>query len=69
MKIETSSINSTAIRNAATSDTVTLLGEFGSGDSLVKIYDLGFARVAETNADPVWEESDPQGFAELLEQI
>jgi len=33
----------------------------------VTIYQLGDVRVADTNGDPVWEESDSATFAELLE--
>jgi len=48
--------------------TVTKLGDNGkSGDAKVTIYRLGDVRVADTNGDPVWEESDPSSFAELLE--
>lgn len=48
--------------------TVTKLGDNGkSGDALVTVYQLGDVRVADTNGDPVWEESDSAAFAELLE--
>jgi len=48
--------------------TVTKLGGNGkSGDARVTIYQLGDVRVADTNGDPVWEESDSATFAELLE--
>jgi len=48
--------------------TVTKLGDNGkSGDARVTIYKLGDVRVADTNGDPVWEESDSATFAELLE--
>ena len=48
--------------------TVTKLGDNGkSGDARVTIYQLGDVRVADTNGDPVWEESDSATFAELLE--
>ena len=48
--------------------TVTKLGTNGkTGDAKVTIYRLGDVRVADTNGDPVWEESDPSSFAELLE--
>lgn len=48
--------------------TVTKLADNGkSGDARVTIYQLGDVRVADTNGDPVWEESDSQTFAELLE--
>lgn len=48
--------------------TVTKLGDNGkSGDARVTVYQLGDVRVADTNGDPVWEEADHAGFAELLE--
>ncbi len=48
--------------------TVTKLGDKGkSGDARVTVYQLGDVRVADTNGDPVWEESDHATFAELLE--
>ena len=47
---------------------VTKLGDNGKfGDARVTIYQLGDVRVADTNGDPVWEESDNATFAELLE--
>ena len=49
-------------------DTVTKLGTNGkTGDAKVTIYRFGAVRVADTNGDPIWEESDPSSFAELLE--
>ena len=48
--------------------TVTKLGDNGkSGDAKVTLYQLGSVRVADTNGDPVWEESNSATFAELLE--
>ncbi len=48
--------------------TVTKLGDNGkTGDAKVTIYQLGDVRVADTNGDPIWEESDNATFAELLE--
>ena len=48
--------------------TVTKLGDNGkTGDARVTIYQLGDVRVADTNGDPVWEESNSATFAELLE--
>jgi hypothetical protein len=44
-----------------------LLACSGTGNDRVIIYQIGYDRVAETNGDPVWEESDPCGFADLLE--
>ena len=37
------------------------------GDARLVIYKVGDVRVAYTNGDPVWEESDHAKFAELLE--
>ena len=69
--INIENLNSTGIvaeaRKAGIS-TVTKLGDNGkSGDARVTIYQLGDVRVADTNGDPVWEESDSATFAELLE--
>ena len=49
-------------------NTVTHLGDNGkNGDARVTVYQLGDMRVADTNGDPIWEESDHAAFAELLE--
>ena len=37
------------------------------GDARVVVYFLNGVRVAATNGDPIWEESDLAAFAELLE--
>ena len=48
--------------------TATKLGDNGKfGDARVEVYQLGDVRVANTNGDPVWEESDHVDFRELLE--
>ena len=48
--------------------TVTKLGDNGKfGDARVTVYQLGGVRVANTNGDPIWEESDSATFAKLLE--
>ena len=64
-------INSTGIRNAARKDGITSIERLGDngkqGDAEVVIYRLGEVRVAATNGDPVWEESDLALFAELIE--
>lgn len=66
-----SSINSRGIcrqANIEGIETATLLGHNGKlGDARVTVYQLGDVRVADTNADPVWEESDHAAFADLLE--
>ena len=71
MIISIENINSIGIaveaREAGVS-TVTRLGDNGkTGDARVTIYQLGDVRVADTNGDPVWEESDHAAFADLLE--
>ena len=44
------------------------LGDNGkTGDQLVIVWRVRGVRVASTNGDPVWEESDLAEFAELLE--
>ena len=64
-------INSAGIRAEARKagiTTVTKLGTNGkTGDAKVTIYQLGDVRVADTNGDPVWEESHSATFAELIE--
>ena len=69
--ISIDNINSAGIRAEARKagiSTVTKLGDNGKfGDARVTIYQLGDVRVADTNGDPVWEESDNATFAELLE--
>ena len=69
--ISIDNINSAGIRAEARKagiSTVTKLGDNGKfGDARVTIYQLGDVRVADTNGDPIWEESDSATFAELLE--
>ena len=49
-------------------DTVTRIGSnHKTGDALVEVFQFGDARVAGTNADSIWEESDPAEFAALLQ--
>lgn len=69
MKIKTQDLNSAGIRAQAEKDgitEVTLLTQAGEGDSKITIYQFGDVRVADTNGDPVWEDSDPEGFTQLL---
>ena len=47
---------------------IELLATDGNGDNRIRVFQVGPVRVMDTNADPVWEESDPQGFAEVLEE-
>lgn len=75
--IHISEINSARIvseAKAAGLSNVELLGEFehpdhpGSGDWMIRLYELNGVRVADTNGDPVWEEDDRSAFADLLEE-
>ena len=70
-KISIDDINSCGIAREARKagiTSATLLGHNGkSGDARVTIYQIGDVRVANTNGDAVWEESDHAKFAELLE--
>jgi hypothetical protein len=73
--------NSTGIRSEAEALGITHMRSIGGGyaeghegeaDYYVGFYALPHPngqefRVANTNGDPVWEEADPQGFAELAE--
>ena len=76
MKIKIEDINSAGIQAQAKIDGVTemiLLGTFdhpehpGSNDWRIRIYDFAGVKVADTNGDPVWEESDPTAWAEMME--
>lgn len=52
----------------AATDTAELIGTNGKqGDARVIVFELRGVRVAVTNGDPIWEESDAVAFAELLE--
>jgi hypothetical protein len=71
MQIHIDNINSIGIAlEARKADITTIikLGDNGKlGDARVTVYQLGDVRVADTNGDPVWEESDHAAFAELIE--
>lgn len=71
MKIKINEINSIGITSEMRRigiTTATQLGDNGkTGDARVIIYRINNVRVADTNGDPVWEESDLTEFAELLE--
>jgi len=47
---------------------IELLATDGNGDNRIRVFQVGPVRVMDTNSDPVWEEADPQGFAEVLEK-
>jgi hypothetical protein len=81
MKTETckiEDINSQGIEIEATRQGVSeldFLGKYqhpehpGSNDWTISIYRFpNGTRAASTNGDPIWEESDPQAFAEMLEE-
>lgn len=77
MKISIEDINSAGIKAQAKIDgikEITLLGTFdhpdhqGSNDWRIRIYDFGGVKVADTNGDPVWEESDPSAWASMMEE-
>lgn len=75
--IHISEINSAGIaaeaRKAGLS-TVELVGEFdhpdhqGSGDWMIRLYEVNGVRVADTNGLPIWEEDDIEAFTDLLEE-
>ena len=70
-EINIANINSGGIAREARKagiTTITQLGDNGKfGDARVTVYQLGVVRVANTNGDPIWEESDHAAFAELLD--
>lgn len=69
--IQISDINSSGIEAQGKIDgitEVTLLATSGEGDGKITVYQFGDMRVMTTNGDPIWEESDPCGFAEMLEE-
>ena len=77
MKIKIKNINSAGIQAQAKIDgitEVTLLGTFhhpdheSSNDWIIRVYDFGGVKVADTNGDPVWEESDPTAWAEMMKE-
>lgn len=47
---------------------IELLATDGFGDNRIRVFQVGTGRVMDTNGDPVWEEVEPQGFAEMLEE-
>ena len=69
--ISTENINSIGIAVEARKAGITAIIKLGdngkNGDARVTVYQLGDVRVADTNGDPVWEESDHAVFAELIE--
>ena len=68
-------INKEAMRNISLGiyadmddfDQAELVGTNGkAGDASVLVFYLQGVRVAATNGDPIWEESDAAAFAELM---
>ena len=77
MKISIQDINSAGITAQAKIDgitEVTLLGTYdhpdrpGSNDGRIRIYDFGGVKVADTNGDPVWEETCPATWLEMMKE-
>ena len=73
--IKAANINSSYIRYELGFDAdLTYHGSFGDGENSIRVYSFrggdGYTyRVADTNAEPVWEEADPDIFAELLNSV
>ena len=73
--VHVADVNSIGIAAAARSagcEYIDLIGVYdhpdhpGSNDWRIRLYAFNGIRVADTNADPVWEEEDYQVFADLL---
>lgn len=56
MNIKIENLNSAGIQAQARKDGITEVTKLASGPN-VTIYQFGDVRVADTNGDPVWEES------------
>ena len=71
--ISINEINSCGIQAQGKIDGITeviLIGTNGkSGDDKTTAYYFGGVRVIDTNGDPIWEESDPEAFAAMMEEI
>jgi len=71
--IQISEINSANIQAQGKIDGITeveLIGTNGkTGDEKTTAYWFGGVRVIDTNGDPIWEESDPDGFAAMINEI
>ena len=71
--ISISEINSLGIQAQAARDgiaEVQLIGTNGkTGDAKITAYFLGAVRVIDTNGDAIWEESDPEAFFSMMEEI
>lgn len=61
-------INSVGIRAQARRDGIKSVAILAESEN-VTVYQYGDVRVADTNGDPIWEESDPIGFADILKEI
>lgn len=71
--IQLSEINSTNLQAQGKIDGITevfLIGTNGEmGDAQTTAYWFGGTRVITTNGDPIWEESEPEAFAAMMEDI
>ena len=56
---------SIGIANAMTSDSAIVRCDIGHGDARLVWLRVDGCDVIATNADPVWEDSDPEGFEQL----
>jgi hypothetical protein len=57
---------SVSIADAMFSETAFSRGSVGEGDSRLIWFVVDGRNVIATNGDPVWEESDPEGFDSLM---
>jgi hypothetical protein len=47
---------------------IELLTSDGNDDEKITIYQIQDIRVIVTNAEPIWEHGDPEGFADTLKE-
>ena len=57
---------SVSVADAMFSETAFSRGSVGEGDSRLIWFVVDGRNVIATNGDPVWEESDPEGFESLM---
>ena len=71
--IQIADINSLGIKAQAKKDGITdavIIGTNGKyGDQKITVYQLGAIKVADTNGDPVWEDSCPATWAEMMKTL
>lgn len=58
---------SASVASAMEADLGFCRGRVGEGDARLIWFCVDGRNVIATNGDPVWEESDPEGFNDLLE--